>query len=394
MIQYKPILIIFLNVLLAIFGMATTLFESSFPDMLLPLIYGLAIFGAALLISWGAEASEKDISGAFVIALIALIAVLPEYSIESILAYTAGTSYKNNNFVYTDRVGYVSANVTGANRLLSGLGWPFIMLINLYKKDDQIDILNNNKLELLIIGVGLSCMVLTSILNFQPLLISALLICVYLFYLYISSKKESEEAEFVGISEYITNFRKPARISINVSLITFSAISIFIVSHPFVESLIHVGEKFGIDEYYLIQWLAPLASESPEILIAGLFAFRNKSIESIAIILSSQANQMSLLIGSMGWIFAFATNKFVSFPVNDTQSIEFLLTAAFALIQIAIIYKSKFNKTIIISLMLLFFSQLIFSNSDFKLYLSIFLFCISIPLFISVSLKNNQKKIK
>ena len=349
MIQYKPILIIFLNVLLAIFGMATTLFESSFPDMLLPLIYGLAIFGAALLISWGAEASEKDISGAFVIALIALIAVLPEYSIESILAYTAGTSYKNNNFVYTDRVGYVSANVTGANRLLSGLGWPFIMLINLYKKDDQIDILNNNKLELLIIGVGLSCMVLTSILNFQPLLISALLICVYLFYLYISSKKESEEAEFVGISEYITNFRKPARISINVSLITFSAISIFIVSHPFVESLIHVGEKFGIDEYYLIQWLAPLASESPEILIAGLFAFRNKSIESIAIILSSQANQMSLLIGSMGWIFAFATNKFVSFPVNDTQSIEFLLTAAFAFIQIAIIYKSKFNKTIIIS---------------------------------------------
>ena len=394
MIQYKPILIIFLNVLLAIFGMATTLFESSFPDMLLPLIYGLAIFGAALLISWGAEASEKDISGAFVIALIALIAVLPEYSIESILAYTAGTSYKNNNFVYTDRVGYVSANVTGANRLLSGLGWPFIMLINLYKKDDQIDILNNNKLELLIIGVGLSCMVLTSILNFQPLLISALLICVYLFYLYISSKKESEEAEFVGISEYITNFRKPTRISINVSLITFSAISIFIVSHPFVESLIHVGEKFGIDEYYLIQWLAPLASESPEILIAGLFAFRNKSIESIAIILSSQANQMSLLIGSMGWIFAFATNKFVSFPVNDTQSIEFLLTAAFALIQIAIIYKSKFNKTIIISLMLLFFSQLIFSNSDFKFYLSIFLFCISIPLFISVSLKNNQKKIK
>ena len=355
MIQYKQILIIFLNVLLAIFGMATTLFESSFPDMLLPLIYGLAIFGAALLISWGAEASEKDISGAFVIALIALIAVLPEYSIESILAYTAGTSYKNNNFVYTDRVGYVSANVTGANRLLSGLGWPFIMLINLYKKDDQIDILNNNKLELLIIGVGLSCMVLTSILNFQPLLISALLICVYLFYLYISSKKESEEAEFVGISEYITNFRKPARISINVSLITFSAISI---------------------------------------LIAGLFAFRNKSIESIAIILSSQANQMSLLIGSMGWIFAFATNKFVSFPVNDTQSIEFLLTAAFALIQIAIIYKSKFNKTIIISLMLLFFSQLIFSNSDFKFYLSIFLFCISIPLFISVSLKNNQKKLK
>ena len=392
MVHYKPVSIIFFNALLAIFGILTTTFESHLPDLLLPIIYGFAIFGAAILISWGAEASEKDISGAFVIALIALIAVLPEYSIESILAYTAGKSYKNNNFKYTDRVGYVSANVTGANRLLAGLGWPLIMLINLYRNNKQINIIKNNKIELVIIFAGLASMTLTFILDMQPLLLSAILICIYLFYLYVSSKKESEEPEFVGISKYITEFKNPLRITINVSLIVFSAISIFVVSHPFVESLIHVGEKFGIDEYYLIQWLAPLASESPEILIASLFAFRNKSIESIAIILSSQANQMSLLIGSMGWIFALAAGRLDSFPVNDTQGIEFLLTAAFALFQIAIIYKSKFNKTIIIGFMILFASQLIFSNSDFKFYLSIFLFLLSIPLFSSTLIANKFKK--
>ena len=391
MVHYKPVSIIFFNALLAIFGILTTTFESHLPDLLLPIIYGFAIFGAAILISWGAEASEKDISGAFVIALIALIAVLPEYSIESILAYTAGKSYKNNNFTYTDRVGYVSANVTGANRLLAGLGWPLIMLINLYRNNKQINIIKNNKIELVIIFAGLASMTLTFILDMQPLIMSAILICIYLFYLYVSSKKESEEPEFVGISKYITEFKKPVRITINVSLIVFSAISIFVVSHPFVESLIHVGEKFGIDEYYLIQWLAPLASESPEILIASLFAFRNKSIESIAIILSSQANQMSLLIGSMGWIFALAAGRLDSFPVNDTQAIEFLLTAAFALFQIAIIYKSKFNKTIIIGFMILFASQLIFSNSDFKFYLSIFLFLLSIPLFSSSLIANKLK---
>ena len=391
MVHYKPVSIILFNALLAIFGIITTTFESHLPDLLLQIIYGFAIFGAAILISWGAEASEKDISGAFVIALIALIAVLPEYSIESILAYTAGKSYKNNNFTYTDRVGYVSANVTGANRLLAGLGWPLIMLINLYRNNKQINIIKNNKIELVIIFAGLASMTLTFILDMQPLLLSAILICIYLFYLYVSSKKESEEPEFVGISKYITEFKKPVRITINVSLIVFSAISIFVVSHPFVESLIHGGEKFGIDEYYLIQWLAPLASESPEILIASLFAFRNKSIESNAIILSSQANQMSLLIGSMGWIFALAAGRLDSFPVNDTQAIEFLLTAAFALFQIAIIYKSKFNKTIIIGFMILFASQLIFSNSDFKFYLSIFLFLLSIPLFSSSLIANKLK---
>ena len=97
------------------------------------------------------------------------------------------------------------------------------------------------------------------------------------------------------------------------------------VSHPFVESLIHIGGTLGIDEYYLIQWLAPLASESPEIIIASLFALKGKSLESISVILSSQANQMSLLIGSMGAIFSFATSSIISFPLNNPQAIEFLL---------------------------------------------------------------------
>ena len=61
MVHYKPVSIIFFNALLAIFGILTTTFESHLPDLLLPIIYGFAIFGAAILISWGAEASEKDI---------------------------------------------------------------------------------------------------------------------------------------------------------------------------------------------------------------------------------------------------------------------------------------------------------------------------------------------
>ena len=34
------------------------------------------------------------------------------------------------------------------------------------------------------------------------------------------------------------------------------------------------GREFGIDTFLLVQWLAPLASEAPELLVAGLFAWR------------------------------------------------------------------------------------------------------------------------
>src|SRR6266542_4379734 len=71
---------------------------------------GVAIFGAAFLLSWAAELSQKDIPQALAIALLALIAVLPEYAVDMYFAWTAGKNPK-----YT---AFAMANMTGANRLL------------------------------------------------------------------------------------------------------------------------------------------------------------------------------------------------------------------------------------------------------------------------------------
>ena len=392
-IQYKPISIITINLIIAIVGIIVKSQHSLLPEILLPIAYGCSIFSAALIISWAAESSERDISGSFVIAIIALIAVLPEYAIETVLAYTAGQSYKLNNFVFTNRVGYVSANVTGANRLLAGLGWPLIMLINMLKNNQSLNIKNNNKLELLVLGIGAISMIIASIIKFQPIFISFILIIIYLIYLFITSKKESTESEFVGISEYLANLPKLTRITTNILLIIFSAVTIFIVSHPFVESLIHIGGKFGIDEYYLIQWLAPLASESPEIIIASLFAMKGRSLESISIILSSQANQMSLLIGSMGAIFSFATSSLISFPLNDTQGVEFLLTSAFALLQISMILWGKFKLQMPVLLLIIFFVQLIITDTSIRAYLSIAIYMFALIYLILFITKNKIQPI-
>ena len=393
-IQYKPISIITINLIIAIVGIIVKSQHSLLPEILLPILYGFSIFSAALIISWAAESSERDISGSFVIAIIALIAVLPEYAIETVLAYTAGQSYKLNNFVFTNRVGYVSANVTGANRLLAGLGWPLIMLINMLKNNQSLNIKNNNKLELLVLGIGAISMIIASIIKFQPIFISFVLIIIYLIYLFITSKKESTESEFIGTSEYLANLPKLTRITTNILLIIFSAVTIFIVSHPFVESLIHIGGKFGIDEYYLIQWLAPLASESPEIIIASLFAMKGRSLESISIILSSQANQMSLLIGSMGAIFSFATSSLISFPLNDTQGVEFLLTSAFALLQISMILWGKFKLQMPVLLLIIFFVQLIITDTSIRAYLSIAIYMFALIYLILFITKNKIQPTK
>ena len=59
-----------------------------------------------------------------------------------------------------------------------------------------------------------------------------------------------------------------------VSLFAFAAYAIFISAEPFADGLVEIGRDRAIDEFLLVQWVAPLASESPEFVIAILFALR------------------------------------------------------------------------------------------------------------------------
>ena len=59
------------------------------PDLPHPLeafLYGLAIVGAAFMLSWAAEVAQLDISAGLAIAILALIAVLPEYAVDFVFA--------------------------------------------------------------------------------------------------------------------------------------------------------------------------------------------------------------------------------------------------------------------------------------------------------------------
>ena len=79
-------------------------------------IYGAAVVAASFLLAWAAEAAQIDVSGGLAIAVLALIAVLPEYAVDLYYAYTAGSN--------SEYAQYAAANMTGSNRLLMGIGWP------------------------------------------------------------------------------------------------------------------------------------------------------------------------------------------------------------------------------------------------------------------------------
>ena len=58
------------------------------------LLFGLAIVGAAFILSWAAEVAQLDISAGLAIAVLAFIAVLPEYAVDMVLAWEGGNAFE------------------------------------------------------------------------------------------------------------------------------------------------------------------------------------------------------------------------------------------------------------------------------------------------------------
>lgn len=90
-------------------------------------VFGIAVLAAGFMLSWGAEAAEKRISQGLILALVALVTVLPEYAVDMYYAYQAGKA-PESNYVH-----YAAANMTGANRLLVGLAWPLMAIVHWYR---------------------------------------------------------------------------------------------------------------------------------------------------------------------------------------------------------------------------------------------------------------------
>ena len=108
---------------------------------------GLAIFGAAFMLSWAAELAQLEIPQSLAIALLALIAVLPEYAVDMYFAWVAGKDPK-----YT---AFAMANMTGANRLLIGVGWAAVVITVWLKSGKRgIALEPEHKIEIFYLGLA------------------------------------------------------------------------------------------------------------------------------------------------------------------------------------------------------------------------------------------------
>ena len=293
-------------------------------------MYGCSIVAAAFLLGWAAEAAEVDITQGLAVALIALIAVLPEYAVDMTLAWKAGSD--------PAFAPYAVANMTGGNRLLVGAAWPMLVFLVWWRtRLRELVLEKSHSIEVVALGV-ISIYALTIPLKGSIAIYDAVILAFGFFaYMWVVSRTPSEEPDLLGPARLIGTLpRVQRRGSVGV-LFVYAAIAILASAEPFAEGLIHSGTQLGIDEFILVQWVAPFASESPEFLVAGLLAWRGRASVGMGALLSSKVNQWTLLVGGLPVAYALAGGDWGGMHLDERQTEEVFLTAAQSIFAVAVV---------------------------------------------------------
>lgn len=331
-------------------GVALKLFFDHPDPLLAAILYGIAIVGAAFMISWAAEIIQLDVGGGLALAILALIAVLPEYAVDFVLTAEAGREFAETGSA--DRYGPLAlANMTGANQLLIGFGWPLVIILGTWRvrrtkaSPEEAEMATAHTVNLAKTqSVDIAYLALASVYGMTLFLKETLspidavvLVGIYVAYMIRLSKATPGDPHLVGPSAYIASLPKVQRRVINYVLFALSAAVIVMVAEPFAHSLIELGEAIGISEFLLLKWLAPFASEAPELLIASLFAWRLAARTGIGALISSKVNQWTLLVGTLPIVFMIFAGQIHGLPLNEIQRDELWVTATQSVFAVAII---------------------------------------------------------
>jgi len=323
-----------------------------------------SIIGSALVIAWGAESAQFLVSQGFALTLLALIQTLPEFAVEGVIAWRAGQIPTPEN------IGLATANFTGALRLLVGLGWPliyFVAAIFNRKNGKVLKSINLDKehsvelLGLFIPTLYMFIIVLKASLN---LIDSAILIFLYLVYisilLHLPPKDSENIEETEPIPRYILGRKKWIRNSVIWSFFLAGALGIYLVAHPFLESMLGLSVVIGVPTFVFIQWVAPFLSEFPEKVSAFYWAKTvKKSPMALMNMISSGIAELTLLVALIPIIYCISRGGIYGIDFDFHHRVEILLTALQSLLGFLLLANMRFRAYEAVSLFVLFAIQFV-----------------------------------
>jgi cation:H+ antiporter len=287
---------------------------------------GVGLLGASFLLAWAADAGEAVFSGGLVLAVIALITVLPEFVIEV-------------HFAYTQQTELVTANLTGATRLLltGATALPLAVAVVARRRGQvaaSFRLAASRRLEL---GV----LLLASIFAIQIVVRGSIaiadgiiLVALYALYARRVQGTPEEEPAVLGVPAGLLSLPPSYRRPVIAGLIVAAAAVVVAVANPFAEALLATGTSLGIDPYFLVQSVVPVATEAPEFVIVAVLVANRRPAQGLALFLAASVSQWTLALGALPFAY-LAGGGSVSMALSGNEQLEVAFTIAVTLFAVA-----------------------------------------------------------
>jgi cation:H+ antiporter len=293
-----------------------------------------AILVSALMIAWAAESAQYFVAQGFALAMLAWMQTLPEFAVEAVLAWHQQTHL-------------LLANLTGALRLLTGLGWPAIYATAAFAHRRtsgqplrRIVLDEHHSVEVMGLLAALLYIPVIAIKHSLTVYDGAILIAIYGGYLWILQKLPSEDHETIDeleiIPRTIVKARRGNRIFAIGALFVAGGALIYLSAEPFLASLLALATLAGVPAFVFVQWIAPLVSEFPEMLSTLYWARRSdRAPMALMNMVSSNINQWTLLAAMLPIVYSISMGAATPITFDVEQEMELWLTlgqAAVALV--------------------------------------------------------------
>jgi len=293
-----------------------------------------SILLSAFLVAWGAEAAQFLISQGLALAILAWLQTLPEFAVEAVIAWEAGADLSRSHLAI--------ANLTGAIRLLLGLGWPMIYYVFAFfgrKRGEPglpaIKLQPEHAVEVVGLVPPLLYFIVILIKQTISWVDAVVLLALYVLYLWALLRNPPHDVEQLSDAPRVSQWamrqrgwRQKAAIG---GLLGAGGLLLYVTAHPFLESMLALAALFGVSQFVLVQWVAPFLSEFPEKVSAFLWARRvTHAPMALMNMVSSNINQWTVLAAMIPLVFGYShyhhTGAWADFHFDAEQRVEILLT--------------------------------------------------------------------
>ncbi|MEO5988779.1 MAG: hypothetical protein ABIU54_03735, partial [Candidatus Eisenbacteria bacterium] len=212
------------------------------------------VLSSAFIVAWAAEAAQFYISQGLALALLAWIQVLPEFAVEAVIAWNQD-------------IPLMTANFTGALRLLTGLGWPMIWVVHALARRrrgeagffTEIQLEQEHAVE--VVGLTPALLYFAFILwkGSLGLVDAGVLLTIYAAYLFTLNRippKSHEEIEDTGaVPRFLLGLPSPWRVISIIGLFVAGGVLLYLAAHPFLNSMIGLATMMGVSQFVFVQWV-------------------------------------------------------------------------------------------------------------------------------------------